>query len=85
VVILVDYAGFNMRIAKFAKARGIRVFYYILPKVVGLEPEAGLQDQGAGGPHVRDLPVRAGLYRQYDYTVDYVGNPLLDAIAAFSP
>src|SRR5688572_28445835 len=33
VIILIDYAGFNMRIAKFAKASGIRVFYYISPKV----------------------------------------------------
>src|SRR5205085_3173642 len=33
VIILIDYAGFNMRIAKFAKASGIRVFYYISPKM----------------------------------------------------
>src|SRR4051812_5095683 len=33
VVILVDYAGFNLRVAKFAKAHGLKVFYYISPKI----------------------------------------------------
>jgi len=33
VLILIDYAGFNLRIAKFAKKSGIKVFYYIAPKV----------------------------------------------------
>jgi len=33
VVILVDYAGFNMKIATFAKKNGLKVFYYISPKI----------------------------------------------------
>jgi lipid-A-disaccharide synthase len=33
VVILIDYAGFNMRVAKFVKSIGIKTFYYISPKV----------------------------------------------------
>jgi len=43
VLILVDYPGFNLRMAKFAKAHGIRTFYYISPKV-GMERKAGSPD-----------------------------------------
>ena len=37
VVILIDYPGFNLRVAKFAKEHGIKVFYYISPQSMGLE------------------------------------------------
>jgi lipid-A-disaccharide synthase len=85
VVILVDYAGFNMRIAKFAKARGIRVFYYISPKVWAWNQKRAYKIKALVDRMFVIFPFEQDFYRQYDYTVDYVGNPLLDAIAAFSP
>lgn len=85
VVILVDYAGFNMRIAKFAKARGIRVFYYISPKVWAWNQKRAYKIKALVDRMFVIFPFEQDFYRQYDYPVDYVGNPLLDAIAAFSP
>jgi lipid-A-disaccharide synthase len=81
----VDYAGFNMRIAKFAKARGIRVFYYISPKVWAWNQKRAYKIKALVDRMFVIFPFEQDFYRQYDYTVDYVGNPLLDAIAAFSP
>ena len=85
VVILVDYAGFNMRIAKFAKARGIRVFYYISPKVWAWNQKRAYKIKALVDRMFVIFPFEQDFYRQYDYAVDYVGNPLLDEIGAFSP
>jgi lipid-A-disaccharide synthase len=41
VLILVDYPGFNLRMAQFAKSKGIKVIYYISPKFVGMERITG--------------------------------------------
>lgn len=80
VVILVDYAGFNMRIAKFAKARGLKVFYYISPKIW-----AWNQGRVHAIKKVVDrmfviLPFEEAFYRQFDYQVDYIGNPISDTV-----
>ncbi len=85
VVILVDYAGFNMRIAKFAKARGIRVFYYISPKVWAWNQKRAYKIKALVDRMFVIFPFEQDFYRRYDYAVDYVGNPLLDAIGEFTP
>ena len=80
VLILVDYPGFNLRMAKFAKEHGIRTFYYISPKIWAWK-EARVRKVKA---YVDDmftiLPFETEFYKKYDYPVNYVGNPLLDAI-----
>lgn len=83
VVILVDYAGFNMRIAKFAKARGIKVFYYISPKIW-----AWNQGRVHNIKRVVDrmfviMPFEEDFYARFDYKVDYVGNPVNDSVTDF--
>ncbi|MFR7811142.1 MAG: hypothetical protein ACLU4N_18805, partial [Butyricimonas faecihominis] len=55
VVILVDYGGFNLRVAKFIKDANIPVFYYISRKS-GLGTRTGEEDQAVGGSYVRDFP-----------------------------
>jgi lipid-A-disaccharide synthase len=85
VVILVDYAGFNMRIAKFAKKQGIKVFYYISPKVWAWNQSRAYKIKANVDHLFVIFPFETDFFKNYEYEVDYVGNPLLDAIAAFQP
>lgn len=85
VVILVDYPGFNLRIAGFLKQRGIKVFYYISPQVW-----AWKEGRVKGIKKTVDnmyviLPFEANFYQKWNYPVDFVGHPLLDALAQRQP
>jgi len=57
-VVLVDYPGFNLRLAREIKKRGIKIIYYISPPGLGLERKTGIKDQKTGGPYDRLVPVR---------------------------
>jgi lipid-A-disaccharide synthase len=83
VVILVDYAGFNMRIAKFAKKKGFRTFYYISPKIWAWNQGRAKNIKKYIDRMFVILPFEKEFYKKYDYAVDYVGNPLFDAITNF--
>lgn len=85
VLILIDYSGFNLRIAKFAKAHGIRVFYYIAPKVWAWNPSRAKKIKASVDRLFTILPFETEFFARYDYKVDYVGNPLLDALVQFRP
>ncbi len=84
-IILIDYGGFNMKIAKFAKAKGITVFYYIPPKVWAWYQSRAWKLKARVDRMFVILPFEKDFYTQYDCEVDYVGNPVLDAIKAFQP
>ncbi|MFN8345925.1 MAG: lipid-A-disaccharide synthase [Spirosomataceae bacterium] len=84
-VILIDYAGFNMRIARFAKENGIRTFYYISPKVWAWNQKRALKLKRDVDRLFVIFPFEKEFFRKFDYEVDYVGNPLFDAIADFKP
>lgn len=85
VLILIDYAGFNLRMARFAKAHGIRVFYYISPKVWAWNQRRALKIKASVDRLFTILPFETEFFASYDYAVEYVGNPLLDALAQFTP
>jgi lipid-A-disaccharide synthase len=85
VVVLVDYAGFNMRIARFCKKHNIRVFYYISPKVWAWNQSRAYKIKATVDRMFVIFPFEQEFFRQYDYAVDFVGNPLLDAIQAYVP
>ncbi|MCU0352682.1 MAG: lipid-A-disaccharide synthase [Cytophagales bacterium] len=85
VVVLVDYAGFNLRVAAFCKQHGIRTYYYISPKVWAWNQRRALKIKAVVDRMFVILPFEQDFFRQFDYEVDYVGNPLLDAIHAFRP
>lgn len=85
VVILIDYGGFNRRIAKFTKPRGVRTFYYIPPKVWAWYQSRAKELKANIDRMFVILPFEREFYRKYDWEVDYVGNPVLDAIKAFHP
>jgi len=84
-IILIDYAGFNMRIAKFAKSQGIPVHYYISPKVWAWNQKRAHKIKKNVDYMYVILPFEKEFYKRYDFEVDYVGNPLLDAIRDFKP
>jgi lipid-A-disaccharide synthase len=85
VVVLVDYAGFNLRIAKFAKKQGFNTFFYISPKVWAWNTKRAYKIKANIDKMFVIFPFEQEFYQQFDYEVDYVGNPLLDAIANFTP
>jgi len=80
VLILIDYPGFNLRMAKFAKEHGIRTFYYISPKIWAWKQKRVFRVKAYVDEMFAILPFEADFYSKFDYPVNYVGNPLLDAI-----
>lgn len=84
-LILVDYGGFNMKIAKFAKAKGISVHYYIPPKVWAWNQKRAYKLKKNVDYLYSILPFEKDFFKKFDWDIHYVGNPLLDEIAKFSP
>lgn len=80
VIILVDYPGFNLRIAEFAKQNNIRVFYYISPQVWAWKQSRVEKIKKSVDRMFVILPFEKEFYKKFDYEVDFVGHPLLDAI-----
>jgi lipid-A-disaccharide synthase len=79
-VILVDYPGFNLRIAEFAKKQGFKVFYYISPQVWAWKKTRVYKIKKFVDRMFVILPFEKEFYAQYGYEVDFVGHPLLDMI-----
>lgn len=84
-LILIDYPGFNLRIARWAHARGIRVFYYISPQLWAWHRSRVHGIKKSIDRLFVILPFEQDFYREYDYEVDFVGHPLLDVVADFQP
>lgn len=85
VLLLVDFAGFNMRMARFAKQHDIRVHFYISPKVWAWNSKRALKIKATVDRMFVILPFEKDFYQKYNYEVDYVGNPVLDSIVKFKP
>lgn len=84
VVILVDYAGFNLRIAKFAKAHRMKVFYYIPPKVWAWHTQRINTLKTYVDWIYTTLPFEKVFYQKHNViNVTYVGHPSLEDIAAY--
>lgn len=80
VVILVDYAGFNLRIAKFAKEQGLKVFYYISPKIWAWNQGRVHTIKKLVDRMFVILPFEKEFYNKFEYKVDYIGNPIMDTV-----
>jgi lipid-A-disaccharide synthase len=83
VLILIDYPGFNLRIAEFAKQNNIRVFYYISPKVWAWKEYRVKKIKAFIDEMFTIFPFETEFYNKYNIKVHYVGNPLMDSIAEF--
>ena len=79
-IILVDYPGFNLRIAEFAHENSIKVFYYISPQVWAWKQSRVKKIRKVVDKMLVILPFEKDFYKKFDYEVDFVGHPLLDAI-----
>ncbi len=79
-LILIDYPGFNMRIARFANRLGIKVFYFISPKVWAWNQSRVYKIKKYVDHMLTIFPFETDFYRKFSYEVDYVGNPLIDEI-----
>lgn len=80
VLILVDYPGFNLRIADWAKQQGIRVIYYISPTIWAWKENRVEIIKRSVEKMFVILPFEVNVYKKHNYNADYVGHPLLDAI-----
>ena len=80
-VILVDYPGFNLRMAKFAHDNGLKVFYYISPQVWAWKRRRVKKIKESVDEMLVILPFEEDFYKKYEVKVSYVGNPLLDALS----
>jgi len=84
VLILIDFPGFNLKIAEFAHKNGIKVCYYISPKVWAWNQKRVLKIKKVVDKLFCILPFEVDFYQEWGMKVDYVGNPLLDEIAQFT-
>ena len=85
VLLVIDYPGFNLRLAKLAKKRGIKVVCYIAPQVW-----AWRTGRAAGVAKVTDkiaciFPFEYDLYKSYGADIEFVGHPLVDTVQSTLP
>lgn len=77
-LVLVDYGGFNLRIAKWAHQRGIRVFYYISPQVWASRPARAYKIKKYVEQLFCIFPFEPEFYKNYGVEATFVGHPLLE-------
>jgi len=83
VLLLIDYPGFNLRIAKWAHEKGIKIHYYISPSVWAWKEGRGFKIKKYCDKLFVILPFEKEFYQRYEMEVDFVGHPLLDAVEQF--
>src|SRR5450432_3799827 len=83
VLILIDYPGFNLRIAKWAKQRGLKVIYYISPQVWAWKESRVKLIKQCVDKMLVILPFEKEFYKKWDYDVEYVGHPLVEVVDSF--
>lgn len=84
VIILVDYPGFNLSIAKFIKKNTrIPVYYYISPKIWAWKEYRIKSIKRDVDEMFSILPFEVDFYKGHQYPIHYVGNPCVDSVAAF--
>jgi lipid-A-disaccharide synthase len=81
VIIFIDYPGFNMRIAKWAKQKGIKTHYYIAPQIWAWKENRIKAVKRDFDKLFVILPFEKDFFEvKHDFPVDFVGHPLIDAI-----
>ncbi|MCB0704609.1 MAG: lipid-A-disaccharide synthase [Saprospiraceae bacterium] len=82
-LILIDYPGFNLRIAKWAAPKSFPVFYYIAPQIWAWNAKRAEGIRESVDRLFVILPFEKAFYKKYGMDVDFVGHPLLDITANF--
>ena len=84
-LVLIDYPGFNLRIAKWARQQGIPVIYYISPQIWAWHSSRVHRIKRDVDEMLVILPFEKAFYAKYGVAAEFVGHPLLDVIPASSP
>ncbi|MEQ9219750.1 MAG: lipid-A-disaccharide synthase [Cyclobacteriaceae bacterium] len=84
VLILVDFPGFNLRMAEFGKSSGIKTSYYISPKIWAWKKGRIKKIRQFVDQMLVILPFETEFYKALNYPVKYVGNPLVESIEDYS-
>ncbi|MBD0283902.1 MAG: lipid-A-disaccharide synthase [Flavisolibacter sp.] len=84
VLVLIDYAGFNLRIAKWAKEKGYKIIYYISPQVWAWKESRVRLIKKVVDKMLVILPFEREFYEnRWDYKVEFVGHPLVQVVNEF--
>jgi len=83
VLVLIDYPGFNLRIAKWAKEQGLKVIYYISPQVWAWKENRVKGIKKHVDKMLVILPFEKSFYEKWNYKVEYIGHPLVQVIDEF--
>lgn len=82
VLVLIDYPGFNLRIARWAKQQGIRVVYYISPQIWAWHQSRVHDIRRDVDQMLVILPFEQDFFKKHGVEVEFVGHPLLDALSS---
>ena len=80
VLVLIDYPGFNLRIASWAKRNGLKVIYYISPQVWAWKESRVTLIKNSVDKMLVILPFEKEFYARWNFEVEYVGHPLVQVI-----
>ena len=80
VLLLIDYPGFNLRFARVAHKRGIKIVYYISPQVWAWNPGRVKKMKGCIDKMLVVFPFEVDIYRRAGIDVEFVGHPLLEEL-----
>ncbi len=83
VVVLIDYPGFNIRIAKWAKKEGIKTVFYISPQVWAWKESRVRSLKKSVDKMLVILPFEKEFYKKWKWNVEYVGHPLVEVVNNF--
>ena len=82
-LILIDYPGFNLRIAEWAKEQNILVIYYISPQVWAWKESRVKLIKNCVDKMLVILPFEKEFYKKWNFEVEYVGHPLVEVVDSF--
>ncbi|MGS0748114.1 lipid-A-disaccharide synthase [Halpernia sp. GG3] len=85
ILILIDYPGFNLRIAEFAKKENLKVIYYISPQLWAWKEGRVEKIKNFVDEMIVILPFEKDFYQKHSINSHFVGHPLLDAISGLKP
>jgi lipid-A-disaccharide synthase len=80
VLVLIDYPGFNMRIAEWARQQGIKIAYYISPQIWAWKENRVHKIKRDVDKMLVILPFEVDFYKKWQFDVTYVGHPLVEVV-----
>lgn len=83
VLVLIDYPGFNLRIAEWARKQGLKTVFYISPQVWAWKENRVKAIKRDIDRMIVILPFEKEFYKKWNYDVDYVGHPLVQVVKEF--